>query len=58
MKMTTVRAIALALLTEGKDKIPTADIQRYAKELGVTTRSIYRYLDKITYAKILISHIK
>lgn len=53
--MTTIRAIALVLLTGGKDKLPAADIQRYADILGVTTRSIYRYLDKVAYAKMLIS---
>jgi predicted transcriptional regulator YheO len=54
MSRTTERAIALALMTKGEDKIPRNDIRRYAEALGVTERSIYRYLDKIARAKFMI----
>lgn len=52
--MVTENAIAVCLMTGGKDKISTEEIQKYAELLGVTTRSIYRYLDKIGRAKFII----
>lgn len=55
--MTTERAIALALATGGRDKLTTDEIEQYAQALDVTTRSIYRYLDKIGRAKFLLPKI-
>lgn len=52
--VSTERAIALALLTQGADRLTAPEIQRYAELLGVSTRQIYRYLDKIGKAKFLL----
>lgn len=55
--MTTERCIALSLLTGGRERLKKAEIEQYAKTLGVTTRSVYRYLEKIARAKFLIKGI-
>lgn len=55
--MTTERCIALALLCGGRDKLTRSEILQYANTLGVTTRSVYRYLEKIAKAKFLIKSI-
>ena len=54
--MTTERCVALALLTKGA-KPTKEEIAKYADALGVTIRSVYRYLDKIERAKFLIKEI-
>lgn len=54
--MTTERCVALALLTKGA-KPTKEEMARYAEALGVTKRSVYRYLDKIERAKFLIKEI-
>lgn len=56
--MSTEKCIALALLTGGRDKLTSEEIARYAEIIEVTTRTIYRYLDKIGRAKFLIAKMK
>ena len=53
----SVRCIALAILLNGNDNPDTIEIQRLSLVLGVTTRSIYRYLDKIGKAKFYIKDV-
>ena len=50
----TTRCLALCIMAQGRDKIPADEIEHYANLFGVTTRSIYRYLDKIGQAKFYI----
>lgn len=54
----TTRCVALALLLGGRDKLKREEVELYAKTLGVTTRSVYRYLEKIAMAKFLIKDIQ
>ena len=56
--MSTTKAIALCLLLDGRDKLTTPEITRYAALLGVSTRQIYRYLAKIAEAKFYIKDLK
>lgn len=53
----SIRCIALALMLNGDENPSTAEIDRLSRVLGVTTRSIYRYLDKIGRAKFLIKDV-
>lgn len=52
--MSTEKNLALCLLVNGKDKLTAADICFYSDLLNVSTRSIYRYLEKIARAKFLV----
>lgn len=55
--MSTEKALALCMLLGGRDKLTTPEITRYAALLGVSTRQIYRYLEKIAKAKFYIKDI-
>ncbi len=44
-------------MVQGADKLKPATIAWYSRRLGVTPRSIYRYLDKIAEAKDYIKDV-
>lgn len=52
----TTKCIAFMLLSEGAEKLSRAQITEYAQRLGVTTRTIYRYMDKIWKAKFYLKN--
>lgn len=54
----TDRAIVVCLLLGGRDTLPRKEILQVAELMGVTERTVYRYLEHIGKAKFILKQLQ